>query len=45
MNYVLNQQQLDALLNYLSQKPYREVATAMQMLQSLPPAPPAPPAS
>lgn len=40
MNLLITEQQRDALLAYLMERPYREVASAVLWLQQLPPAPP-----
>ena len=42
-NYILTTEQRDTLLSYLYQRPYREVAKGVEMLQGLPDLPPTPP--
>lgn len=41
MEYVIPEDLLRALVQYLSQRPYQEVAAAVQALQQLPPVTPA----
>ena len=35
MNYIIDQNKLNALVNYLAEKPYKEVYQAIEMLRSL----------